>query len=152
MGYTAGILIVGKTSAALFENGLPVASMLEAAGYQIAAMEPVDGNQEAIEKKLVSWADQLGFRLILTMGGVSLKPEDVMPEATEAVCQRMIPGLGEAMRTRCYEITPRAALSRETAGIRGKTLILNVPGNAQAARENLQAVLPVLQHALSMLD
>ena len=152
MNYTVGILLVGEMeSAALYENGLPVASMLEEAGYQIARMEWVSGAQEALEEKLKSWTDTLGLDLIVTMGGVSLKPRDVVPEATEAVCQRMIPGIGEAMRSFCYTITPRAILSRGTAGIRGKAIILNLPGRAQSARENLQPVLPALEHALSML-
>ena len=149
MTYTAGILLLGKPGAALFENGIPVASMLESAGYQVPFLEPVDFDQKAIEEKLCSWAEKLD--LILTMGGVSLKACDRVPEATEAVCDRMIPGMGEAMRTRCYDLTPRAMLSRGTAGIRGKTIILNLPGNASAAKENLAAVLPAMDHALFML-
>ena len=147
--YTVGILMVGSGGAALFENALPVASMLEGAGYQVPFMEPVAPDQKAIEKKLLDWTQQLD--LIITLGGVSLKSKDVVPEATEAVCQRMIPGMAEAMRTNCYGITPRAMLSRGTAGICNQTIILNLPGSSQAAKENLSPVLPALQHALDML-
>ena len=147
--YTAGILMVGAGGAAMFEKALPVASFLESQGYQVPFLEPVGPDQKTIEDKLISWAEKLD--LIITLGGVSLKPQDVMPEATEAVCQRMIPGIAEAMRTNCYAITPRAMLSRGTAGICNQTLILNLPGEAQAAKENLAAVLPALSHALDML-
>ena len=150
MQYTVGILLVGSGSgSSLFENGVPVAAMLEGAGYLIGGMEAVSGEQRVLEEKLKAWSDC--FDLIVTMGGISLVPEDVVPEATEAVCQRMIPGIGEAMRTRCYDLTPRAMLSRGTAGIRGKTIILNLPGRAQPARENLEPVLPALEHGLFML-
>ena len=147
--YTVGILMVGSGGAAMFEKALPVASLLEAQGYQVPFMEPVAPEQKTIEKRLVSWSEKLD--LIITLGGVSLKPQDVMPEATEAVCQRMVPGIAEAMRTNCYAITPKAMLSRGTAGICSGTLILNLPGETQAARENLLAVLPALSHALDML-
>ena len=151
MNYRVGILLVSPqlTGSSLYENGLPLASMLERAGYQVAGMETVLPDLKSLEEKLTAWAERLD--LIVTMGGVSLKPEDVVPEATQAVCQRMIPGMGEAMRSHCYEITPRAMLSRGTAGIRGKTLILNLPGRSQPAMENLEPVLPALSHALEML-
>ena len=147
--YTVGILMVGIGSAALFEKALPVASLLESQGYEVPVLEPVELNQQTIEKKLSAWAEKLD--LIITMGGVSLKPQDVVPEATEAVCQRMVPGMAEAMRTNCYAFTPRAMLSRETAGICNQAIILNLPGSSQAAKENLSVVLPALQHALDML-
>ena len=147
--YTAGILMVGAGGAAMFEKALPIASLLESEGYQVPFLEPVGPDQNTMEKKLISWSEKLD--LIITLGGVSLKPQDVMPEATEAVCQRMIPGIPEAMRTNCYDITPRAMLSRGTAGICNGTLILNLPGETQAAKENLMAVLPALSHALDML-
>lgn len=151
MSYSAAILMVGQQGAQAFENGLQLAVMLEKAGYQMGPMETVGPKQQEIEKKLIQWADALSVDLILTMGGVSLVPEDVVPEATQAVCQRMIPGMGEAMRMGCLAITPRAMLSRGTAGIRNRTIILNLPGRAQAAKENLEAVLPAMDHALTML-
>lgn len=152
MRYTAGILLVGQQGAEAFENGLQLAVTLEKAGYQMGPMETVSKEQQDIEKKLTQWADEFSVDLILTMGGVSLIPEDVVPEATESVCQRMIPGMAEAMRTACYAITPRAMLSRGTAGIRNRSIILNLPARAQAARENLEAVLPAMDHALTMLQ
>ena len=154
MEFTFGILSISREPAAknLQENALPVAVMLEKAGYRTGRMESLFTEQKDLEKHLISWADEQHLDLIVTMGGVSLKPEDTVPEATEAVCSRMIPGIGEAMRTRCYQITPRAILSRGTAGIRGKTIILNLPGRAGPAMENLEPILPVLGHALEMLS
>jgi molybdenum cofactor synthesis domain-containing protein len=89
--------------------------------------------------------------LILTTGGTGFSPRDVTPEATIAVCQRLTPGIPEAMRYASLRVTPRAMLSRAAAGIRGKTLIVNLPGSPKAARENLEAVLPPLAHGLEML-
>ena len=90
--------------------------------------------------------------LIVTTGGTGFAPRDVTPEATIAVCQRLTPGIPEAMRYASLAITPRAMLSRAAAGIRGRTLIINLPGSPKAARENLEAVLPALEHGLEMLQ
>ena len=89
--------------------------------------------------------------LVVTTGGTGFAPRDVTPEATAAVCQRLTPGIPEAMRQASLTITPRAMLSRSAAGIRGRTLIVNLPGSPKAARENLEAVLPALEHGLVML-
>ena len=118
-------------------SGPVVAERLEAAGYQVAERLVVPDEQETIE--------------VVTTGGTGFAPRDVTPEATEAVCRRMAPGIGEAMRAASLAITPRAMLSRATAGIRGRTLIVNLPGSPKAARENLEAVLPTLAHGLEML-
>ena len=90
--------------------------------------------------------------MVVTTGGTGFSPRDVTPEATLAVCERMTPGIPEAMRYVSMQVTNRAMLSRAQAGIRGKTLILNLPGSPNAAQENLEAVLPALSHGLEMLS
>lgn len=132
-------------------SGPVLAQMLEEAGYRVVLRDIVPDDQAVIEKKLMQWADEEAPALILTTGGTGFAPTDVTPEATEAVCQRMTPGIGEAMRASSMKITPRAMLSRGTAGIRGRSLIINLPGSPKAARENLEAVLPALGHGLEML-
>ena len=104
-----------------------------------------------IEAILRQWSDEGVADLILTTGGTGFSPRDVTPEATIAVCQRLTPGIPEAMRYASLQVTPRAMLSRAAAGIRGKTLLVNLPGSPKAARENLGAVLPALAHGLEML-
>ena len=96
-------------------------------------------------------AAQADTALILTTGGTGFAPRDITPEATAAVCQRMAPGIGEAMRAASLRITPRGMLSRATAGLLDRSLIVNLPGSPKAARENLEAVLPSLAHGLEML-
>ena len=99
---------------------------------------------------LINAADE-DVALIVTTGGTGFAPRDVTPEATVAVCQRMVPGIPEAMRAASMAITPRAMLSRAAAGIRRRSLILNLPGSPKGARENLEAVLPALDHGLETL-
>ena len=89
--------------------------------------------------------------MILTTGGTGFEPRDVTPDATSAVCQRPVPGIPEAMRAASLAVTDRAMLSRAAAGIRNKSLIVNLPGSPKAVRENLEAVLPALEHGLKML-
>ena len=132
-------------------SGPVVAELLAAAGYQVAERLVVPDEQETIETALRELADGKDIALVVTTGGTGFAPRDVTPEATEAVCRRMAPGIGEAMRAASLAITPRAMLSRATAGIRGRTLIVNLPGSPKAARENLEAVLPTLAHGLEML-
>lgn len=132
-------------------GGPLVASLLEQAGYQVTHTCIVPDEQPQIEAALCRLSDQSGVSLIVTTGGTGFSPRDVTPEATLAVCQRLTPGIPEAMRSASMRITPRGMLSRAQAGIRGKTLILNLPGSPKAARENLEAVLPALGHGLEML-
>lgn len=132
-------------------SGPVVREMLEQVGYQVVRMEVVPDEQEEIEALLRELADQGDIALTVTTGGTGFSPRDVTPEATAAVCQRMTPGIAEAMRLASLRITPRAMLSRSAAGIRGRTLIVNLPGSPKAAKENLEAVLPALDHGLEML-
>lgn len=152
--YTAAVITVSdKGSAGLREDtgGPLVAQMLREAGYEIAYTSLVPDEQEQISRELIKTADELDIALTVTTGGTGFSPRDVTPEATIAVCQRMTPGIPEAMRWESLKITNRAMLSRAQAGIRGRTLIVNLPGSPKAIRENFAAVLPALDHGLEML-
>ena len=118
---------------------------------EIAAYGVVPDEVEEIAATLIRWADGEGLDLILTTGGTGFAPRDVTPEATRAVIQREAPGFSEAMRADSRRITPHALLSRAVAGIRGRTLIVNLPGSPRAALENLSVVLPAIPHGLELL-
>lgn len=125
------------------------ASLLEAAGYHVLETALVPDEQPDIEAALIRLSGLAA--LVITTGGTGFSPRDVTPEATLAVCERIVPGIPEAMRAASLAVTPRAVLSRAAAGIRGRSLIINLPGSPKAAKENLEAVLPTLEHGLSML-
>ena len=127
------------------------AEMLREAGYEIVAQTIVPDEQPLIEAELRRHADEIGANLILTSGGTGFSKRDVTPEATAAVCERMVPGIPEAMRAYCLSITNRAMLSRAAAGLYHDSLIVNLPGSPKAVRENLEPVLPALEHGLQML-
>lgn len=132
-------------------GGPLVAELLQNAGYEIVHTAIVPDEQPQIEAALRRIADCGTADLLVTTGGTGFAPRDVTPEATLAVCQRLTPGIPEAMRCASMRVTPRAMLSRAQAGIRERTLIINLPGSPKAARENLEAVLPALSHGLEML-
>ena len=134
------------------EGGPLVVEILKNAGYAVAETAIVPDEQGRIEAALRQWCDREPVDLIVTTGGTGFAPRDVTPEATIAVCDRLTPGIPEAMRYASLRVTPRAMLSRAQAGIRGGTLIVNLPGSPKAARENLEAVLPALAHGLEMLS
>ena len=127
------------------------ASLLKAAGYEVITVSIVPDEQPMIEAELKRHADELGASLILTSGGTGFSKRDVTPEATLAVCERLAPGIPEAMRAYCLNITNRAMLSRAQAGLYHDSLIVNLPGSPKAVRENLEPMLPALEHGLCML-
>jgi len=131
-------------SAAALRQMLPEA-------FQVTRYQIVPDDREAITAQLVAWCDQDGLDLILTTGGTGLTPRDVTPEATLAVIERLVPGIAEAMRAAGLAKTPHAMLSRAVAGVRRRTLIINLPGSPKAVRENLAVVLPALPHAIDKI-
>lgn len=155
MNYTAAVLTVSDRCARgerADAGGPLVAELLETAGYNVVRSALVPDERPQIELALRQLADQAQANLIVTTGGTGFSPRDVTPEATIAVCDRLTPGIPEAMRYASMQITMRAMLSRAQAGIRGKSLIINLPGSPKAIQENLGAVLPTLAHGLEMLS
>lgn len=132
------------------EGGPLVRQLLTDAGYDVDEIVIVPDEQDQIQDALIA-AAEADVTLIVTTGGTGFAPRDVTPEATIAVCQRLTPGIPEAMRSASMAITPRAMLSRAAAGIRDRSLIINLPGSPKGAKENLEAVLPALSHGLEML-
>ena len=112
----------------------------------------VPDEKEKISETLVRLCDEVKADVVLTTGGTGFAPRDVTPEATKAVVEKEVPGIPEAIRAESLKITPRAMLSRAAAGIRGKTLVINLPGSPKAVRESLEVVLPVLPHAVETLS
>ena len=112
----------------------------------------IPDEQDQIEAKLVEFADQLGCCLILTTGGTGPSLRDVTPEATEAVCEKMMPGFGEQMRRESLKYVPTAILSRQTAGIRGHCLMVNLPGKPKAIAECLEAVFPAIPYCVDLIE
>lgn len=132
-------------------SGPALAALIQAQGWQVINTSIVPDDRSVIEGILVQWCDAPGTDLILTTGGTGFAPRDITPEATLAVIERGAPGLAEAMRAESLKVTPHAMLSRAMAGIRARTLIVNLPGSPKAAVENLQILLPVLPHAVELL-
>lgn len=120
--------------------------------WEVSRMEIIPDDYHTIKNLLSIWADSGDLDVIMTTGGTGLGVRDITPEATQAVIERLTPGLAEAMRAASLKITPHAMLSRSIAGIRKHTLIVNLPGSPKAAIENLAVILPVLPHAVQLLQ
>ena len=133
-------------------SGPALARHIEAENWTIAKQSILPDDESAIRDMLIEWADSGEMDVILTTGGTGFAPRDVTPEATRAVIDREAPGLAEAMRAASLKITPHAMLSRIVTGIRNKTLIVNLPGSPKGAVENVQVILPVLPHAVQLLQ
>jgi len=133
-------------------SGPKVQDILEKVGFTIVQFEVIPDDQQLIEQRLKHLVDEACLDLVVTTGGTGVSPRDVTPEATLAVIDRQIPGMAEAMRAASLAKTPHAMLSRAVVGIRGQTLIINLPGSMKAAQENLDTLIPTLDHALGKIQ
>ena len=133
-------------------SGPAIREILEREGYQVVSMEILPDDRTMLGEKMKEIADNGLAELIITTGGTGFSQRDVMPEATEDIIERRVPGIPEAMRAYSMTITRRAMLSRAAAGIRKKTLIINLPGSPKAVRECLEYILPELEHGLDILQ
>jgi molybdenum cofactor synthesis domain-containing protein len=132
-------------------SGPLLANLLDGLGAEVVEQVVVPDEREQIERLLMRWADEDGLDLVMTTGGTGPTPRDVTPEATRAVIEREMPGLAEVLRFEGYRHTPLAVLSRGVAGIRGRTLIVNLPGSPKAVREGMATLRPILPHAIRMV-
>jgi len=150
-----GILTISDRSASgerIDLSGPAIEEMILRRGWTVRQMEIIPDELQLLIDTLAAWVDSGEFDIILTTGGTGFSPRDITPEATIKVVDRETPGLAEAMRAASLTVTPHAMLSRARAGIRGHTLIVNLPGSPRGAVENLNVVLPVFEHAVALLS
>lgn len=151
---TAGILTISDRSSRgerTDTSGPVIKEILESINAEIKEYRIIPDEKNIIANTMIEFADKLGFDLIVSTGGTGLAPRDVTPEATLDVIDKRVPGFEEAMRAESMKITPHGMLSRAVAGVRGKTLIINLPGSPKAVRENLSIILPALPHAVEIM-
>lgn len=154
MGYTAAVITVsdkGARGERVDTSGPRICEILDKEGWKVAYTSIIPDEMEQIQNELIRCSDDMGIQLIITTGGTGFSPRDITPEATLAVIERRTPGIPEAMRAESMRITPKGCLSRSEAGIRGRSLIVNLPGSEKAAKENLMAVLGAVEHGAEML-
>ena len=153
--YRVGIITVSdRASKGEYEDksGPVIKELVEAAGMEVVDYIIVPDEKSQIAKKLLHFSDQRQVDLVFTTGGTGFSKRDVTPEATKQVVEREVPGIEEALRSYSLTITPKAMLSRQTAGIRGNTLIINLPGSPKACKENIEYILTPLKHGLGILS
>ena len=154
MSIRIGIITVSDRSyrgERLDQSGPALVNVASQQGWQLVRNMVLPDELELLVSNLIEWADGGEMDLILTTGGTGFSPRDVTPEATMVVIERLTPGIAEAMRMDSLRITPHAMLSRAIAGIRSRTLIVNLPGSPKGAVENLAVLIPVLHHAVQLL-
>lgn len=154
MKYTAAVITVsdkGYRGERVDTSGPAICAIARENGFEVVHTAIVPDEKDMIQAELIHCADELKISLVLTTGGTGFSPRDITPEATLAVVERETRGIPEAMRAESLRITPRGCLSRSAAGIRGRTLIVNLPGSEKAAKENLLGVIGALDHGLDML-
>ena len=153
--FSTGILTIsdkGSRGEREDRSGPEIRRLIAALPASVEASEVIPDEEEMIVEKLLDYADRKKLDLILTTGGTGLSPRDVIPEATRKILDKEVPGIAEAMRAEGMKITPMAMLSRAVAGIRRRSLIVNLPGSPQAVQESLSVILPVLKHALEKIQ
>jgi molybdopterin adenylyltransferase len=133
------------------KSGQVIEELLQSIGSEIKEYRIVPDEQDVIARNLREFSDDMGVDLVVTTGGTGLTPRDVTPEATLEVIDKRIPGFEEAMRAESIRITPHGMLSRAVSGLRGRTLIINLPGSPKAVRETLSVILPALPHAVELI-
>lgn len=154
MGFKAVVITVSDRGARGERedgSGPEIAGLLQAMGWEIIGRRIIPDEKEMIRQALIEWSDGEKTDLILTTGGTGVSPRDVTPDATREAIEREIPGMAEAMRRQSMIVTPHAMISRALAGIRGRTLIINLPGSPKGARENLNVLMPALAHAIEKI-
>lgn len=152
--FTVGILTVsdkGAVGKREDASGLLLHQLVDQLPGKVTVYQVVPDEKEIIQNQLISFCDRWNVDLVLTTGGTGVSPRDVTPDATEKVIDRLIPGMGEIMRVEGYKKNPRSIISRGIAGIRKKTLIINLPGSPRAVRENFEILLPALSHAIEKM-
>ena len=133
------------------ESGKVIRERLSVLGSHVVKYEIIPDEIEVISQKLIEWADKGDVDIILTTGGTGLSQRDVTPDATLTIMDKVVPGLAETMRAKTLSKTPMAMLSRATAGVRGKCLVINLPGSPKAVDECLEVILPVITHAVEII-
>lgn len=154
MSYTAAVITVsdkGYRGEREDTSGPNLVKILTEKGFTVTYTSIVPDEPDMIKEQLVKCADELEIALVLTTGGTGFSPRDITPEATMEVVERLTPGIPEAMRAESMKITPKGCLSRSAAGIRGRSLIINLPGSKKASAENILAVIDPVAHGLDML-
>lgn len=153
--YRAGILCMsdkGARGEREDKSTLVIEEILKNNGYEIAHRRMISDDLEAIEKNLIEMSDREKLHLIITTGGTGLTDRDNTPEATKKIIEKEVPGIAEAIRAYSMTITKRAMLSRAVSGIRGKTLIINLPGSPKAVKESLEYIVEILEHGLDLIN
>ena len=154
MAYTAAVITIsdkGFRGERVDTSGPNLVEILKEKGFDVVYTTILPDEMEAIKAELCKCADERNIALVLTTGGTGFSPRDITPEATMAVVERPTPGIPEAMRAESMRITPKGCLSRSAAGIRKRTLIINLPGSKKASQENILAVIDPVAHGLDML-
>lgn len=154
MSYTVAVITVsdkGYRGQREDTSGPNLVKILTEKGFSVTYTSIVPDEPDMIKEQLVKCADELKIALVLTTGGTGFSPRDITPEATMEVVERLTPGIPEAMRAESMKITPKGCLSRSAAGIRGRSLIINLPGSKKASAENILAVIDPVAHGLDML-